>query len=394
MRAVVLGLALAVVGCGYDRPPLATLDGAATDALVVDAFGNGCVDDSQCASGVCGGDQCVPADEISYVAMNGNDSAACTYAAPCATFARAEAAQAGRTLAQVVIEPGTYTTAITTSQSRLLIVGRPGADGALPSISSDRTDVIIINQGDVTLRHLQVSAPGNSSGIHCSSATLRAVDTLITNVERFGFDLQTCTATIIGARIVDGSGLGIRGTYGSLTVQSSSVQHNLDGGVRVLSATAISITGSVLARNGRQTTGTVTGSQVGGADLSSTGSLLFDNNTIADNLSAATGTRAVNCETPQNAMLRNNLVTHSQDFSSNCPFTSSQFVRYAGFLSPTNRAIAAPGYLSPIDGDYHISRDSDAHSAGTETPDTRLNLDIDGEIRPWGVLDVGADEIE
>lgn len=393
-------VAVVAAGCSYDRPPLLDGDAAAGDAAVdgppaaIDASGT-CVIDRDCASGICQAGTCAALDQVSYVAPAGVDANPCTVTAPCATIDRALAVQAasGRPLALVVVEAGAYTQSVALTANAALVVGRAGDNGP-PVITPQDRDAVTISGATLTLRRVAIAGGGNGNGdgVRCSNGTVTLEELAIDDMGDDGVDVRDCDATLTRVALRGAGAFGVRALRRALVIRSSVLLANANGGLRTSPVDTLTVTGTVFARNGRPTVGGVGGSAVGGAELLANGAVLFDSNTVADNDAASDGTRAIVCATNGSYALPNNLLTNARNFTTTCPLTHAMSSALA-MPSGTNRPIATPAYAAPAAGDYHLTAGSQARGASTAPP-AMAAPDLDGEPRPRGGLDVGADEID
>ncbi len=350
--------------------------------------------DDECASGICDGGACVATAQIAYVAPAGLDSQPCTATAPCQTIDRAVSVQAnaGRSPRRVVVEAGTYTQSVNVTSDVAWIVGRGGA-GRPPTITPRDRDAVVVSGAAVIARRLTIAGGGgNGDGVRCTNGAVTLAAVTIQDVGDDGVDVRDCDATLTQVAITGGGGFGVRAQRRTLVIRSSVLIGNSNGGLRTSPVDALTVTGSVFARNGRPAVGGVGGSAVGGAELLANGMVVFDSNTVADNDSASDATRAIVCATTGTYALPNNLLTNARTFATACPLTHSLSSALAA-PSGSNRPIAQPAYANPTVGDYHLTSMSEARGVST-APTTGAALDLDGQARPRGALDVGADELD
>jgi hypothetical protein len=167
---------------------------------------------------------------------------------------------------------------------------------------------------------------------------------------------------------------------------------NRRGGVRTREATAVVVTGSVLADNGEPTSPAGTGSPVGGGAELVAAAVRFVGNTLVDNRArrpratrrsaaraTATARRLRQQPDHERVRLRCDLPDHA--------------------LGAGRRDREAPGrnqprlstrssWSTPVGLDYHLR----APLPSTAPAPPADELDLDGQPRPLGSLDVGADE--
>jgi hypothetical protein len=163
---------------------------------------------------------------------------------------------------------------------------------------------------------------------------------------------------------------------------------NRRGGVRTREATAVVVTGSVLADNGEPTSPAGTGSPVGGAELVAA-AVRFVGNTLVDNRAASASDAALRCEgNGDGDAYDNNLIMSEFAYAVTCPITHSVLVGAIEAPGGTNRVFDEVELVDPVGLDYHLR----APLPSTAPAPPADELDLDGQPRPLGSLDVGADE--
>lgn len=376
----------AVAACAYERPPLTGDAGAdaPSDASTADAA-SACTP-SSCLSGVCLDGACVEDGAVVYVTTAGVDNGRCDRAAPCRTFAHALAV--AREPAIVAIGPGSYAEAITLRAPATLIGDdrEGGTSTSLRPTVDPGLRIELEGAGVVALRNLALVG----AGVSCQG-TATVVDAhglVVVGSRRVGVESRDCAIALRGGAIVEGQLQGLDIIRGSLELRGVVIATNRRGGVRTREATAAVVTGSVLAGNGEPTSATGAGSPFGGAELVAT-AVRFVGNTLVDNRAASPSEAALVCPSGgDNLDLDNNLILSKFAYGITCPITHSVLVGAVEAPGGTNRVFDQVELVDPEGLDFHL-RAPLPSTAPAPPPD---ELDLDGEPRPLGALDVGADE--
>lgn len=337
--------------------------------------------DSECVSGFCFHGGCAPEGTVLYVRPDGMDGAnACTSAtAPCRTVAQAlslvPSAGGSPTNRRYIklVAAGLYAESVSLAIDDKHAVVR-GPAGEAEAVIAPADNVRIANNSNVTLEHLTLQRQ-NAGGIICSNSVL----------------------TVDGVRVVDSSTTGIRAEPCELTVRASVIAHNAGGGVYA-EAQRVVLVNNVIVDNG----GIL--SSFGGIRVSGLlqGSVV-QSNTLVGNRAATGQVDGIDCNAVS-LQLRNNIVFGASGRSrvgGNCAHDHTLYGPDDpdGRLGTTNgnRAIpddAAFRFVATARDDYHIGAGSVANGAGTTTGLAAEALtDLDGEARPRGACDVGADEV-
>lgn len=388
---------LLLAACAYDAPPLVIGDAGPPDAAPTldgpDAS-PGCAVDSDCASGVCEAEACVPSDQVRYVATNGRDTRPCTQAEPCATVARA-VAQSPSEVAVVAVSSGIYREAIEVNppgQARIdvRIIGRTGSEEPvvlqLPEQSSAPALVQILG-GSGYLRNVRlVGAATAAHGVLAQAGTTAEFDGVtVTGHGGAGIRCEGCELVLSGVDVTGNRGLGVSVTGtavdgGAVSLFRSQVRSNAAGGVSA-EALDCTVASSVLADNGNPM------AAVGGAALRCE-RVRFEHNTVAGNVSIAAAS-AYACVS-EDAINRNNLYASASSTVVGCVHRYSHWTAGAVPVGEGNR-LATPRFVGA--GNYHLSPDAPARGVAEPGAQAEIPFDLDGEPRVQGAPDVGADEI-
>jgi hypothetical protein len=378
--------AVAAAACAYDRPPLADDAGAdaPTDAPIADAA-LACTP-SSCQSGVCLDGACVEDGTVVYVATEGVDDGQCRRTAPCRTIAHALAVASEPAI--VAIGPGSFTEAITLRAPATLI--GDNRDGGTATLLRPTVDpgirIELEGAGVVALRDLSLIG----AGVSCQGigTVLDGRGLVVVDSRRVGVESRDCAIALRGGAIVEGELQGLDLVRGSLELRGVVIASNRRGGVRTREATAVVVTGSVLADNGEPTSPTGTGSPFGGAELVAA-AVRFVGNTLVDNRAASASDAALRCEgNGDGDAYDNNLIMSEFAYAVTCPITHSVLVGAIEAPGGTNRVFDEVELVDPVGLDYHLR----APLPSTAPAPPADELDLDGQPRPLGSLDVGADE--
>lgn len=362
----------------------------------------GCTADAECTAGVCleyvG--QCTPSAAAIYVSPSGMDTGTCALDQPCATLGFA-VQQLG--VARRVIRVGDGSYGATGAPvlripnlglGRIVVSGERGsATGALLTAASDGvTNPAVVQTDtstDVVIEGLTIHDGGSSGMRPGGGVTLYRV-AIVGNAAR-GIDansMQTGAVHIWESRISgNGSdGIAFGGQSGSLEVLRSEISHNAGGGAYIQKGAA-TIVDSLVVKNGSSS------SFYGGLRYQNLNGLpqVLQFDTIADNHSGTSpaGVFADNnlSLAVDDCILAGNNADTSPQICAQCTATFSLFVGAA----PVGSFSGAPAFVDPATDDYHLRPTSAAR--GQADPNATLRLDIDGEPRPQGAFDIGADEI-
>lgn len=370
-----------------------------------------CTAHTECPSALCLPDgSCADTADVTYVVGGAQPSTTCTQVLPCPNFPAAfvPAARKYFKVSGAVLDSAVA-----------LFDNRPATIFAEPGSSISRTgagDVIEIKgTSNVAIHGLTIrnaTSGANDDGlyiheaatvvltnvkIHGNSgngllfagtalANVTVVDSLIyqnlgTGVSVTGAGKLTVTDSILYAN--DGIGISAT-TSGLVTIGSSVIAFNDAGGLSV--AADYAVTNSIISRNGS------TSSLLGGVQLSTANAAaVFQFNTVSGNVSATTiggGMSGIICNAA--VSVTNSILTG--DIGVVCAVSYS--LTTAATTGVGNK-IGSPMFIDVgidplVAGFYRIMTTSPAKDSAN--PAASITVDIDGEPRPAGLADMGADE--
>jgi Right handed beta helix region len=176
------------------------------------------------------------AREHSFVASYGNDSNACSYLEPCATFQQALSVTVAGGEITAIDSDGFGSLVINQS---VTITGAPGAEANVPSVTGGSSVVINGNGINVTLRNLTINGEGvGYNGIEIDEG---GVSVTVTN----------CTITNFSGNDNAGNGIWIppSSEFGFLTVTNSVLSNNSQAGIYINADTSALIDNVVVTGN-------------------------------------------------------------------------------------------------------------------------------------------------
>ena len=370
----------------------------------------GCVADAECTGGVCTeySGACVAEALAIFVAPApaGTDAGTCTRAQPCATFAYA-LGQVSATRDLIAVGAGTYSVpgaqviTVNTRNGNLsqpLVISGPSVDPSQVMLDnaggSAAADVIYASSQSqqLVIEGLTVTGPGE--GMHIDEPVILshvAVEHtgnagVVSSPPMMGGVPAGTSMRVWDSRIEDSGGVGLIAQANGLEVLRSVVIGNTGGGVQSQRG-ALSISSSIIAANGTST-GAIGGIRMQNSN-GQTGALAFD--TIADNQASSAYVPGVNADgavTMIDTIYANNT---SDALCGTCSATYSLFPATAMVPPGVGNLSGDPAFLNEMSGDYHIRPGSSAHDMGH--PAAAVDYDVDGQPRPQGAYDIGADEI-
>lgn len=325
-----------------------------------------CSINNDCASQLCDvtAGSCVPEADVIYVGMGGV-GVDCLRTAPCGSVQDA-IGHVTATRRNIHVSSGTYFERITVDGVSFYLASD---GGELRAPDGDAGPVVtIMGSATVELRALRIrnATDPMGDGVACVGAgatTVTLDDVLIEDNAGRGVDSSGCRISIVGSRIDQNAGGGVKVTAGAAIVQNN-----------------------LITRNGGPT------AVVGGVELGGPSTLAVDFNTIADNVASGGPGAGISCGSTVPRILSSNLVVGAasqQLAGTGCTFEytlSNQAVDGPGNLT------AAPTFVDAAGGNYHLM----AGSAGIDAadPEAILTTDVDGDVRPQGArADIGADEV-
>jgi hypothetical protein len=236
--------------------------------------------------------------------------------------------------------------------------------------------LVIDDDANVRLERIGVNDSANNmaaNGIQCSSARLVAD----------------------GIEVRGNDGNGISSVACELVLRNSSISENTTGGVSV-SGGRVVIVNNVIVDNGSNTMSSYGGLRIDvGTDVAS----VVQSNTVMGN--NATISDGVTCAIPGITVLNTIIFGDATKVrvAGTCTFDHTLYgPDDPGAMLGTargNMLVPAMGDFNfEAPGDYHIKSDSVAKGKGTTTGlAAEAMTDVDGQPRPQGAPDVGADEI-
>ncbi|MCU1282623.1 MAG: hypothetical protein JWM53_6169 [bacterium] len=336
----------------------------------------GCVADSECPSLVCDltpasptHGKCIPIAQVEYVdgsaATNGNGLTPTT--PKLAIQDAINHAVGADNRPYVHIAAGSYNENVGVNNKTIYLVG---ANGAI--IHPTNSDALgASGGGSLTVRNLVAMATNGNAGL-CSSATLTAYRSQFINSSQVGVYTSSCQLLLDGVWVHGNSTVGISLSGGNFTIINSIITKNGGaGGVTQVTA------------------GTT---------------MVFANNTVADNTSSTTAYAGVNCAAvgsfeTVNSIFYNNKLAGGAIAETNCPssFNASDDVSIGPQSTVDLTGGKTPGFKggTPLTADsYHLVPTSPCRNEATmaSAPDH----DFDFEHRPDAtsmIPDIGADEV-
>ncbi|MBK9069410.1 MAG: right-handed parallel beta-helix repeat-containing protein [Myxococcales bacterium] len=341
-----------------------------------------CIAGADCASTLCNTDNtCVDAAEVAYAAHNGSGNT-CTLATPC-DFATA-LTKVSATVKYIKLAASSsshYQAPFVISDLDVTIIGDLNADG-IPTARfvdiniSDDQPLLKINGTGYDVRFVNVSIEeGNNSS---------AADAV--NLECSG----TGTVSIIGSRVIDSEGVGVRsGSSCTLVVEGSTIARNNLGGLDI--SGPFSITNNFIAFNGDENASAVGGTSI--AVAGSPTSSIFSHNSVVSNESNL-GAGGVVCTINQATVLSNNIIALNDStfgqlsLASQCTASNTASDDSLGTNPVVVSVFPFVNAASSARFDLHLT--ADLPSQGT--PIAAITTDIDGDTRSTTAPDIGADE--
>ncbi len=226
-----------------------------------------------------------------------------------------------------------------------------------------------------------------------SSSTLTTItNTRIRGSASHGIRLDAGSCSINATTVTGSQQIGVTAINTTLSVQRSLVASNRRGGVSRTGAGTFDVTNNFVFRNGNDADGEFGGLRL----ISTTGVNKVQHNTIAYNDSDPTasplyagGLYCADAAAPGNLIYNNFAGNNTQpnaQVGGSCDTSTSLVSNGNG----TNEMHFVAPLIVPFD--YHLA---DALSPAVNTgPATDVNVDFDGQPRPNGLPDVGADELQ
>lgn len=351
----------------------------------------GCAADDECASLVCLPDgACAAALDVLYAAPTGSPVSSCQRAAPC-SLGRAIAIADG-TKVTIRLAAGNYDldaplalTADAHLVGRGAVIDRDQRGSGPTLVVSDRAvvalDYVSIEGGD---------GVGVGVGIGCTQATVIGRQLGVRGNAAAGIAATDCTLALERAVIAGNQGVGVAATGGSLTLTRSVVVGNPGGGVAITGA-AFVLENDAIVQNGGPF------SLFGGVlitQIAAGGPHVLDFDTIAYNLAEPTLTAGVVCSVVGTPLTFSDSIVYAngagaQVEGGSCTWTYTDVAPVAA-PGVGNRAVD-PQFVDPAHSDFHLRASSPVRDAAS--PTATLAIDLDGDPRPAGGADMGADEV-
>lgn len=383
----------------------------------------GCRVNADCATEVCQDDgTCASPDQVAYVGGPTATGTACTLAMPCPTLE----------VALAVTPPAHYlrlvgavheTRTVTIDGARVVDIlgGGEAIDFANGGVGLDIKDQAAVVIHDVDLSHtnagvgagddcvfVENGAPHltvthstihacDGDGIDGAAGTIVVAGSTIRDC-RYGIEqLNDATLTVARSTLTMNRQNAIYVNAGgqptpTTTIDASVIAFNAtatdSGGYAALELTgAISIANTIIAKNGSNVT------SVGGIHLTATDPSTLELVTLADNTSTTTPGKAMICTGIVATKITSSIVTgNGPSTSSLCPLT---YTLTDAAVTGTGNKVGAPLFypdvLSPTDPHFYRIQ---VGSAAIDAADPTITIarDIDGDVRPAGMADMGADE--
>jgi hypothetical protein len=355
------------------------------------ATSNTCTTGADCASGACDelAGQCLAEAATLYVATTGADTGTCSRPAPCATV----------TYALTLIDPARHAIAVAGgTYNGNITVANPGTLSGPIVITGDPADrarftgLTNLNvSGDVELEDIVVDGATGAAVFVVTSSNLVVSHADLVNSMGDGIrstNSNPSTIRVLDSNLSHNANIGIHVGRGTLEVRRCNLSSNLAGGLLADSAVQITLTSSVLALDGSATSGR------GGITMQNQATFVdFGFNTVAFNQVSSTATNAPALQCSNAAEIHDSIIFSNAGGTSPTQITGCT-ARYSLFdstpLPGVGNLTGSAAFVDPA-GNFHITAASSAHSTADQT--ATEPLDIDGQPRPQGQYDIGADEI-
>jgi len=408
--------------CGACRTNADCADPTAICDLTTHAC-RGCTLNSECATEVClDSGSCAAAADVAYVGGPSATGTACTLAMPCPTVEDALGVTPPVRYIRLVGAVHEQAT-VTIDGTRVVDILGGGAaiDFANGGVGFDLKDQATVVMHDVEISHTNGNVGSGDDCIYLESGTphLSVLRSTLHACDGDGIDANAGTVVVTGSTVRD-CRYGIEQLgMATLTVARSTFTNNrqyaisvnvggspaplttIDASVFAFNATAtdannyaalalvgrIEMTNTIVARNGSLAT------TVGGIALTATDPSRFEFVTIADNITATANGKGMTCGGIVASTIANSIITGNVPSSSTfCPLT---YTLTDATVAGTGNKIGAPMF------DASATAATDAHfyhllpgSAAIDAADPAATIarDIDGDARPVGMADMGADE--
>ncbi len=400
----------------------------------------GCKEDSECPeegdlAGICnrGRGECVLKSQIVYVdddSTIANEADACGSApatnAACLTIARALAivsSDAAKTT--IVVADGNYDEKILTVDSNVLIVGEskigtviePNSDNKnTPGLQATGAIALVLDtitvanavgagaeevdadgiqcSGDATLALFDVTIDNNKdNGLEATNCDVRLNNSTVSGNTGLGLDINGGSLSLLNSTVSGNTGLGLDINGGSLSLLNSTVSGNTGGGISI-SDSDFTIQNTFILGNGSVS------APFGGVEIKNTeekNPQIFSFNTVSQNIApVATAVVGVSCETIPVITAHSNIVFGTnlailQNVDGTCLWSHSIIqVPRDGVNNITNDPLFVGATTVFERANFKIPTNSPAKDKAI--PNATLAKDFEGDNRPPGEADIGADE--
>lgn len=335
-----------------------------------------CTLDTDCASDACGDDgACVGEDAIIYLDPGGSDSGTCTRVAPCRSVAYA-ISQTANARNHLVFAAGGYegSTNITTQETSASRLYFHGHGAHLYELSGESATLGMAVSA--TLRDLEITGPGGTS-LGGEALNLAIGSFVIERLVAHGgtaFDIQGA-ASLRDVRI-DNAYRGILLTSGSQLTLDRAIINTSYRGIEVNESSVVEISNTLVYGTSNL------GINLVGANGTVTSSTIVDCGT-----DSGTGPRAFACG---NFVTVRSSIIWAPGSVSRVPISGCNMLdTIAGPTATPGAMNVDPGFVDPVNHDYHLA----PNSAAVDAVDSGPATDFDGDARPQGArYDIGADE--
>lgn len=337
-----------------------------------------CTQHAQCPSRACLGDgTCADAGQVAYVRPDGSGMD-CTDTAPCKTIA-----DALKVKTIIKVEGAITDDKLTIDGKTVTILAAPhstltrSTSGAILEVKNDQADVKIYD-----LEITMATTPKTDPAVSLSGGNPKL--------------------TLTRVKIDNNPGIGILSSAGTLIITQSTISENGGGGIFV-DGGSFDITNSFIVGNGAPTNDPMAGMPSFGGVLfnspSSASTRRFEFNTISNN--SAKSITGVFCGTNMaTATFANNIVYANQSDQGRLQIGGPSIVncmwRYSdigGLIPPLlmGNMDMDPKFVDPTTDKFQLMSGSPVKDKAD--PAATITVDFDGDPRPAGKADIGADEL-
>lgn len=340
-----------------------------------------CKAHSDCDSKAClPNGTCAQAGTVAYVNEDDSvDNPDCTQAAPCESIQHA--IDVGKAYVKI---HGKFDEPVNIKRS-LTVLADPGAE-----LTRGSNGPVLVVDGlfTVEINDLTVKRSRNDVGISTTNnATLTLNRVTVSEMNTSGISCAGKQMTINQSTIYKNMQLGVICSSGALKISSSLIGKNVGGGISVTNAT-LDVTNSFIVHNGADN------SAVGAASLILTGtSNRFEFNTVADNRIGNTGTLSggLFCDSTSLAAA-NNVIAHNYVANDAARTNANLSTNCTSLTTTTGATLDTLKFINSSNEpyDYHLMAGSSAIGAATTV--STVTTDFEGDPRPDGAKDQGADQ--